>query len=490
MTTLRRAVGNGSIMLVSQLITWTATLIFTGALGRVLGDEGFGKLYIAISMGMVFAVLVDFGLDQQLIRAVARDRGLAASYVVNSAIIKTVLATVAYASVLVLSHLLGYPPDIQLTIAVYCLILFLNGISGLVTAVYQATENVLHSAIGVVIEKCVVAGLALLLLDAGGGVVATAAVFVIGAAIGLGWKVAFILPRIQPLVAPSRQMIRTLVTGTLPFFLYWILASAYYRMDVVLLSKLTDPTVVGWYGAAYRLFDTLVFLPSIVSSAILFPILARLALHSRRDLRHALEKGLGVVLMIGVPISTGLLVLAEPIIHFVYGRSEFQPAAVALRWLAVALILLYVNSVLTAVVVSLNQERKMIIAAGLAALLNFGLNWVLIPQFQHLAAAAVTAGTELFLLTYVLCCIPRDLLSVSSLITLAKATASALVMAVVLYALSGQSLFILVPLGALVYGVTGLLVRLVPAEDLRLLGQSVRFQRGRELAQAEVTQQA
>src|SRR5205085_2388033 len=125
----------------------------------------------------------------------------------------------------------------------------------------------------------------------------------------------------------------------------------YYRIDVILLSKLAAPTVVGWYGAAYRLFDTLVFLPGIVSSAILYPILARLALADRSDLRRALDKGLGVLLMIGVPLCTGLFVLAEPIIQFVYGRSEFLPAAPALRWLAVALIILYINSVLTVVLV-------------------------------------------------------------------------------------------------------------------------------------------
>src|SRR5262249_49179245 len=128
-TTLGRALSNTSIMLVSQLITWTATLILTGVLGRSLGDDGFGMLYVAMSFGIVFSVLVDFGLDQQLIRAVARYGSLAASYLVNSITIKTILATIAYCLVLILSHALQYSAELQLTIAVYCLILFLFGIS-------------------------------------------------------------------------------------------------------------------------------------------------------------------------------------------------------------------------------------------------------------------------------------------------------------------------------------------------------------------------
>jgi O-antigen/teichoic acid export membrane protein len=280
-----------------------------------------------------------------------------------------------------------------------------------------------------------------------------------------------------------------LFAGAVPFFLYWALGSVYYRVDVVLLSKLTDATVVGWYGAAYRLFDTLVFLPSIVSSAILFPILARLALHSRAELRAALDKGLGVVLMIGFPICTGLFVLAEPIIQFVYGRAEFQPAVPALRWLAVGLIVLYVNSVLTVVLVSLNQERKMTVAAGIATIVNLGLNWWLIPQFQHVASAAVTATTEVFILVYLLSFIPRDLLSFSSVVTLAKTAAAAAGMAVVLLVLRDQSLLLLVPLGGLVYISSGLVLRLVPPEDIRLIRQIVLSRGTREIRSAEASQQ-
>src|SRR5438552_9933940 len=245
MTTLRRALGNSSNMLTSQLITWTATLVLTGALGRSLGDTGFGKLYVAMSLCMVFSVLVDFGLDQQLIRDVARDRTVAGVYLVNSVTIKTALATVAYGLVLLLAYLLEYPPDLRLTITVYCLLLFLNGVSASLTAVYQATENVLHASIGTVLEKCAVAALAVLMLALGGGLIGTAAVFVVGAAVGMAWKAFFLLRRVRPVALPERRLARTLFIGALPFFLYWALGSVYYRLFVVLLSNLTDATVSG-----------------------------------------------------------------------------------------------------------------------------------------------------------------------------------------------------------------------------------------------------
>jgi O-antigen/teichoic acid export membrane protein len=84
MSTLKRAVGNSSILMVSQLITWSASIILVAALGRHLGDAGFGNLYLAMAFAGIFVVLVEFGLNQQLVRAVARDRSLASTYLVNS----------------------------------------------------------------------------------------------------------------------------------------------------------------------------------------------------------------------------------------------------------------------------------------------------------------------------------------------------------------------------------------------------------------------
>jgi len=473
MSTLRRAIGNGGVMMAAQGITWTSTLLLTAALGRRLGDAGFGDLYLAMSFGVIFSVLVQFGLDQQLVRAVARDRSLAGAYLANSLAIKGVLGLLAYGLIVGLAQALHYPSDVRRTIAVYAVILLFNGVSTSLTAVYQAAEFLFPAAMGDVLEKVFDAVVGVLVLTHGAGISTIAGVFVVGAAVNAAWKTAFLrrMPAMTLTIDPA--VVRGLLLGALPFFLYWALGSVYYRVDAILLSKMTDAAVVGWYGAAYKLFDTLVFLPNIVSSAILYPILSRLSVSSHDDLRRALSKGLSVILIIGIPICTGMFVLAAPIIHLVYGQPEFVHAVPALRWLAVALLILYVNSILAAAVFSLNQERKMTVVAALATVVNFGLNWLLIPHFQHVAAAAVTAGTELFILGYLLSVMPRDLLSAGTAVVFAKSLGAATSMAAVLYVLRGQSIFLLVPAGGAVYVVVGLLLRVVPAEDVRVLRRAL-----------------
>jgi O-antigen/teichoic acid export membrane protein len=473
MSMLRRALGNTAIMLVAQLITWSATLVTTAVLAARLGADAFGTLFLAMSFGLLFSVLVEFGLNQQLVRAIARDRDLAGPYLVNAIAIKLALALVAYWAILALIYLFGYSAEAGRVIAIYALILVFNGISTTFTAVYQGTQHVVHAAVGSIIEKVLVCVLAVVLLWLGFGVVAMAVVFVTGSAAGALWQGLYLRRMVRIELCLDRAVMGTLVRNAIPFFAFWVLGSLYYRLDTILLSKLTSAAVLGWYGAAYRLFDTLVFLPSIVASAILFPILAQLSTQSRLSLRRAMTKGLDIILIVGIPISVGLFTLAEPIIQFIYRKPEFLNAVPALQWLAVGLVLLYVNSILGVTLVSLNEERKLTVVAALALVLNLSLNLALIPRFQHVGAAATTAATEGLILVYLLAVMPRDLLARSTLVVLAKAGVASTAMALVLVALRGQSLGLLVPLGAAVYALVGAVLRLVPPEDFRLVGTAL-----------------
>ncbi len=488
MSTLRRALGNSTLMMVSQLVTWTTSLALTGAIGRTLGDEGFGDLYLAMSWTVIFGVLVGFGLDQQLTRAVARDRTVLSQYLLNSMALKICLFVLTYALITGIVYVLGYPPEVRKTTAIFSCVLLFQGMNGLLGASYQAFERITYSTVGGTLEKVCVALIGIYLLTHGYGVQALVATYVAVACGNMLWQMYFLrkLASIRPAI--DLRIWPQLLRGGVPFFWFWVLTSVYFRVDVIILSKLTSSEVVGWYGSAYKLFETLMFLPTIVSMVIMYPILARLSAQSRDGLRFAMEKGLGIMLMLGTPICVGLFTLAGPIITLIYGDKDFAPAVPALQWLAVALFLLYVNHMMVVSLWSLNQEKKMIPAAGVAVFINMGLNFVLIPRYGHLGAAASTVATELFLTAYVLAVIPKDLLSRNSLDVLGKALVASAVMALVLAGLRDHSLAILIPVGGLAYCLCGLLLQLVPDEDLRMITRAFRMRRQPPVASAQSTE--
>ena len=81
---------------------------------------------------------------------------------------------------------------------------------------------------------------------------------------------------------------------------------------------------------------------------------------------------------------------------------------------------------------------------------------------------------------------PRDLLARSTLAVVAKAGLASAAMAAVLIALRDQSLGLLVPVGAAVYVLVGVILRLVPPEDFRMVGAALA--RRSRMVEAEETQ--
>ncbi len=72
--TVRSVARNTLIMLVSQLITFSMTFIWTVALLHLLGTVSYGKLFTVQSLAWIGAVFMDAGVSTYLTKQVARDR--------------------------------------------------------------------------------------------------------------------------------------------------------------------------------------------------------------------------------------------------------------------------------------------------------------------------------------------------------------------------------------------------------------------------------
>jgi O-antigen/teichoic acid export membrane protein len=280
-------------------------------------------------------------------------------------------------------------------------------------------------------------------------------------------------------VGINLALMRELIHKSIPFLVYGVLGVIYYRVDTVMLSLVASAAVVGWYGAGYRLFDTLVFLPSLVISAIMYPIFSKLSLHSERELKIAIEKSLNFLLFCGIPIAVALVVAAPNIIGFLYHRAEFDQAIPVLQLLAPGLVFLSINSVLGSTIISTKHEKNITIMAAIALVFNVGMNLFLIPRYEHIGAAFVTSLTELLLMGLGLMFVPRALWPSGSLKVGLKALAASLVMAFVIWSTRQMNLFIILSLALVTYIVVAAFFGTIPREDMNALYTSIRNKAGR-----------
>jgi O-antigen/teichoic acid export membrane protein len=473
---LARATSNTLMLLGGQIVTWASTLILAAAYGRFLGAQGFGELYLATTFTALIGFPIEFSFNQQIVRDVAQKPQAAHRYLTMALALKGALWVALYALTILLSYVLRYSAEQRWLIAVCGLMLVSTAISTTLVSIQTASMQIGMAKFGVVMEKGIDCILAVLLLRAGAGVQTVALVLLFGSCIGMGWQVSRVARLIGIRLVWDVEIARTLIRSGVSFLVYGVLGVIYYRIDTVLLSIFASEAVVGVYGAAYRLLDTLMFVPGIVISGVVLPILAKYSADDGNKLRLTVEKSVMAMLLCSLPAAAGLIVVAPNIIGFVYRRSDFAGSEPVLQVLAIGLVALYLNTVLTTTLVSTGQERKLPLMAVAALVFNVALNWVLIPRFAGVGAAWATSLTEILLLGIGAALIDRSLIPVRLWVSAGKITLATLAMALVAHLLDAHTIVVIIPIAAVVYVAAIALLRVLPSEDLlQLRGVLSRF---------------
>ena len=58
-----------------------------------------------------------------------------------------------------------------------------------------------------------------------------------------------------------------MVRQSLAYWAFGVFFTIYLWIDALMLSLMTNPEVVGWYGVPMKLFQTFMFLPVVISTA-------------------------------------------------------------------------------------------------------------------------------------------------------------------------------------------------------------------------------
>jgi O-antigen/teichoic acid export membrane protein len=180
-----------------------------------------------------------------------------------------------------------------------------------------------------------------------------------------------------------------------PLGLGLILSMLAFRIDVPLLYAFRPENEVGWYSAAYRLFEPGLLIPAALLAGF-FPGLVRAAQHNRAELSSYAFRLLGSLIALGAIGGLGLALLAPFLIELIYGAS-FAPAVIVLQILGLVVPVIFLNYGLTHLLIALHREGWNTFFFGAALATNVFSNLLLIPAFGGAGAAWATFLTELVL---------------------------------------------------------------------------------------------
>jgi O-antigen/teichoic acid export membrane protein len=177
-----------------------------------------------------------------------------------------------------------------------------------------------------------------------------------------------------------------------PFFLASFFSVLYNRTDIYFLSSLRPLAEVGWYNAAFRIIDAQMFIPvSIVAS--IFPILSRHYESSPDHFLHLHSRSFYFLAILGVLTTVVTYMFSGSIILSLYSAT-YSHSIEVLRILAFMLCFYFVNFLLGNALIAAGKEIYSTVTLMAGAVLNIGLDVVLIPRFGIDGAAAARVVTE------------------------------------------------------------------------------------------------
>ncbi|HMP39495.1 MAG TPA: flippase [Roseiflexaceae bacterium] len=375
---------------------------------RYLGPEGNGAYaFVALIVGLYFLTISNWGLNDLTVREVAAEHSRAPHFFCMTLILRWVIALFLIPAGLALVGgyaALGTPLTPAATMALFLLLLHLfpAAVAAACSASFQAFQRMEVPALVSILTAIVrtLAGVAALVLaaDTDARVVGLAIVALITTTLnaliffGLQQRMLF-----RAIFFWEGATARWLLRESFPLLLNSLLLAVFFRFDVVILRAVSGDAAVGIYDAAYKLIGMTQIVPPYFVAA-LFPVLARYAIDDRSAFDRAFRRAIGMLQLLAWPMAVYMMMLARELILIIGGPQFLPDAALALQVLIWYLPLSYVNGVIQYALIALRRQQAITIAFAIGALVNLGLNMLLIPLYGYMAAAAVTIITEVALL--------------------------------------------------------------------------------------------
>jgi O-antigen/teichoic acid export membrane protein len=376
-------------------LTLGLTFVFYILLARILGPEQYGIFASATALGAILALFIQFGLPTLINREVAANP-LEGSRVTLQYLLLEVLSTLPVLLLLLpLALLLNFEGQ-------GLIICYLTIASELCRAMKMTLRGVLKGhgwfraeSIAVALERASVVFIASTVLFVSQQLIPVVITVVIVRGLDIA-GLLYYLNRKFSLVAPmSVPSFIKLYQQAYPFAVSGVLWILYYQVDVIMLKAMATDVDAGFYNAAYRILEMFLALPRVVFQ-VLFTRFAKYYATEPKRLPDQIYKGTRLLVTAVLPAVIIAICLKSIIITKLYG-TEYTASISALAILLPSVSISMFGNLSHRFLQATGQEKSLPKLLMLTALVNVGINFLLIPEFGIVGAAIATLISELVL---------------------------------------------------------------------------------------------
>jgi|GEM_PF-5127596 len=184
--------------------------------------------------------------------------------------------------------------------------------------------------------------------------------------------------------------------GLAPYGVAAVLGYTYSQGNILMVRYLAEPYEAGLFSVVLTIVNSALLIPVVVFHKYLAPQYHNWAFNDKEKLRSAFSIANITMLFLGLTLAAILYLFGDLFVLYIFGEKYIG----AFEVLAIAAISIpiYFQCYSSAAILSirLNMQKKIGYMA-IAALLNVGLNLVLIPEYGALGASIAMVVSYLFL---------------------------------------------------------------------------------------------
>ena len=393
--TIQRYFFNSSWMLAEQLLRIVAGVFVGIYIARYLGPEQFGVLSYVLALSTFVLTLARLGMDAVLVRELVDEHenqnnliGTAFWLMVAAAITCYLVVGAGVWSIEEDTHIKTYAWIVSSS-SFFTSFLVIDYL-------YQAQLKVKYSAI------CKTVTLFIMSLIKLGLIFSNAELlwFVIASVMDHALLAVFLLLALYKTHNISCLRFfhwgdaRSMLRSAWPMVLTAVAALIFVRIDQVMIRNMLGLRDVGIYSAAVKIYESWIILPYVITISLL-PAIVRLKRGDERSYQRRLTQLFRLLIWGSVAAAIFVFLISEPLIVIAFGEAYRESASVVniVMWTAV---FASIGSVSARYFNVERMEKKIALRTALAALLNVGLNFVLIPMYGVKGAAMATLACTFF----------------------------------------------------------------------------------------------
>ncbi len=374
------------------------SFIYFWFISNNLFPDQLGKYVFALSFTTLFSIFIDLGLSPILTREASKDDKKANKYFQNILALKIPLAIITVAAAWLVINITNKPADVRQLVYLASCIMVIDSFTLSAWVIFRAKHKLLYESIATILVQIIIFIAGLTALFNTDNIAYLIGALLLASIFNFLFSLLLLKKKLHFSLKPeyNKEITKYFLKILPAFAIAGVFVKIYNTSDSVLLSYLDGDEAVGFFSVSAKIIYAFQQVIPAAFAAVIFPAFSYYYKHAQEHLVTTFKSAIRYLLIISLPLCTGLALLASQLINLLWPQyNEVIPTFVVMSLAIPFIFLAFPTGYLLN---ACDKQKQNTINRGIITVLAIILNILLIPKLSYYGAGLTFLITNITLL--------------------------------------------------------------------------------------------